>query len=274
MNIGIVGRGFVGSAVEFGFSRQTGCNAKVLIYDKDKTKSLNSLEQTVNESDFIFVSVPTPSKGEGEIDLSFLHEAIGEINDAKSRRIDNIILIRSTVVPGTCKDLQSYYPDLNIVFNPEFFTERSAKFDFINQARFIMGGSPVHTRRVANLFKLRFGDTIPCINTTFSTAELIKYMCNCFFATKISFLNEMKLLANNLSLDIDWDSAVEGFIRDGRIGHSHINVPGHDGKYGFGGACFPKDIQALIKFGEYNNIEMNTLKGAWKTNLEVRNEKR
>ena len=67
--------------------------------------------------------------------------------------------------------------------------------------------------------------------------------------------------------------ALDGFFRDGRVGHSHMNVPGHDGKFGFGGSCFPKDIQAMINFGESLGLNMNTLKGAWNTNLEVRPER-
>jgi len=72
---------------------------------------------------------------------------------------------------------------------------------------------------------------------------------------------------------VDWDVAVDGFIRDGRIGHSHLNVPGHDGKFGFGGSCFPKDVQAMIDFGKVLGLEMHTLIGAWETNLQVRPEK-
>ena len=87
---------------------------------------------------------------------------------------------------------------------------------------------------------------------------------------KVSFLNEMKLVAD--ACQANWVDAKEGFVRDGRVGHSHMNVPGHDGKLGFGGSCFPKDIQAMIAFGEYLGISMNTLKGAWATNLYVRPE--
>ena len=112
---------------------------------------------------------------------------------------------------------------------------------------------------------------MPVLETDFQTAELIKYMNNLFFATKVSFLNEMKVLADNIGAN--WNDAIEGFILDGRIGHSHLSVPGPDGKFGFGGSCFPKDIQALIDFADKNGIEMNVLKGAWKTNLNVRPEK-
>ena len=267
--IGIIGRGFVGSAVEFGFSAQTGCDAIVKVFDKDPKISLHSLSETINESDFIFVSVPTPSNSDGSINIDILHSVLSDINQINNS--DNIILIRSTITPGTTRKFEKEFPKLKFVFNPEFLTERSAKYDFINQSRFILGGDKVYTSKVASLLKWRFGYSIPVIETNFETAELIKYMNNCFFATKVSFLNEMKLISDQIGSD--WDIAVEGFQRDGRIGHSHLSVPGPDGKLGFGGSCFPKDIQAIIDFAQKLDINLNTLQGAWETNLSVRPEK-
>ena len=255
--IGIIGRGFVGSAVEFGFSAQTGCDAQIKVYDKDPAKSIHTLEDTVNESDFIFLSVPTPSNEDGSMHLGILESVLQDIQVVNKRK-DNIILIRSTIIPGTTTKLCKKYKKLNIVFNPEFLTERSAKFDFINQSRFILGGRKRNTARVADLYRWRFGDSVPCIETNFETAEMIKYMNNCFFATKVSFMNEMKLIADKSN--VDWDLAVDGFVRDGRIGHSHLAVPGPDGKRGFGGSCFPKDIQAMINFGKNLDVDMNTYK--------------
>ena len=270
MNIGIIGRGFVGSAVANGFSSSTGYNAKIRIYDKDASRSLNSLEDTVNKSDFIFLSLPTPSNKDGSISLKILENILNEINAVNSNS-ENIVLLRSTVVPGTSEAFQKKFTNIRIVFNPEFLTERSAYFDFINQSRVILGGLSEHVEKVANLYSDRFGSHLPIIKTNFQTAELIKYMNNCFFATKVSFLNEMKQISD--LVDADWDNAVEGFILDGRIGHSHINVPGHDGKFGFGGSCFPKDMRALITFSDQLNLDLKTLKGAWETNLVVRPEK-
>ena len=101
------------------------------------------------------------------------------------------------MTPGSTDLFEKKYPELNLVFNPEFLTERSAKLDFINQARFILGGSKVKIpAKVAELYRWRFGQSISIIETTFETAELIKYMNNCFFATKVSFMNEMKLVAD------------------------------------------------------------------------------
>ncbi len=270
VSIGVVGKGFVGTAVAHGFSHQTGYGAEIRIYDKDPEKSQDTLDETVNKSEFIFLSVPTPADKDGFNDLSIVRSALRDI-ESICKSPDNIILVRSTVVPGTTRALQKEFPNLRMVFNPEFLTERSASFDFINQTRVILGGDKQHTNKVKYLYKNRFGDFLPVLETNFETAEMIKYMNNLFFATKVSFLNEMKLLGDKVG--VDWSNAIEGFILDGRIGHSHIAVPGPDGKLGFGGSCFPKDIQALIKFGEQNNVDMNVLKGAWKTNLEVRPER-
>jgi len=275
MKIGIFGRGFVGSAVEFGFSPQTGCDADVKIYDKDETKSTHKLTDVVNDSDFIFLSVPTPSNSDGSINLDILDSALNDIDKVHTREKDNAILIRSTVIPGTTWSLQTKYPQLNILFNPEFLTERSANFDFINQNRFIIGnngkmGSIMQSENFVKLIKDRFGDCVAVMETSYETAELIKYMNNCFFATKVSFMNEMYQIAEKI--DANWEDAVSGFVSDGRIGHSHLGVPGHDGKFGFGGSCFPKDIQAMIDFAESFGLNPSVLRGAWEKNLEVRPE--
>lgn len=265
--IGIVGNGFVGSAVRYGFSPSVGCDAEVKVYDKDPNKSTDKLSDVI-KSDIIFLSVPTPSNLDGSMNIDIVDRALTDIDEHSTNAV---ILLRSTVVPGTTKKLQDKYPNLRLVFNPEFLTERSANFDFINQDRVILGGDINDVKVAEDLFKSRFGSTLSILKTNYETAELIKYMTNTFFATKISFLNDMKLIADKSG--VIWEDAVDGFIRDGRVGHSHLNVPGHDGKYGFGGSCFPKDIQALITFGKELGVEMSVLEGAWKTNLKVRPEK-
>ena len=116
--IGVVGRGFVGSAVQFGFSPQVGCDAEVRVYDIDPSKSTHTLEETVNESDFVFLSVPTPSNGDGSINIDILDNALNNINEVSERQ--NAILVRSTVIPGTTQKFQMKYTDLNLLFNPEY----------------------------------------------------------------------------------------------------------------------------------------------------------
>ena len=271
INIGIIGFGFVGSSVAYGFSAQTGFDqAELRIFDKNPAKSTHTLDEVLKESDFIFLSVPTPSNVDGSINLSILESVIDEIN-THGTKDGCVVLVRSTVIPGTTRRFQEKYKNVTLVFNPEFLTERSAKFDFINQARFILGGDPKDTSKVAKLFSTRFGSSTPTIQTNFETAEFIKYMNNCYFATKVSFMNEMKLIADKSG--VDWRIAVDGFVRDGRVGHSHLAVPGPDGKCGFGGSCFPKDIQAMMSHAKDVGVEPSVLNGAWKTNLNVRPEK-
>ena len=272
--IGIVGRGFVGSAVQFGFSPNVGCDVEVRVYDVNPNKSTHTLEETVNESDFVFLSVPTPSNRDGSINIDILDDALNNINEVSECR--NVILVRSTVTPGTTQKLQMKYIDLNLLFNPEYLTERSAKFDFINQSRFIIGSgeatiSKMYSENLADLFRDRFGESASILETNYETAEMIKYMNNCFFATKVSFMNEMYKVAEKSN--VDWKQAVSGFVTDSRIGHTHLDVPGPDGKFGFGGSCFPKDVRAMIKYAEEIGVEMNVLKGVWETNLQVRPEK-
>jgi|TARA_Y100000296_G_C5160368_1_gene251474 UDPglucose 6-dehydrogenase len=272
--IGIVGKGFVGSAVQFGFSPSVGCDAEVRVYDINPNKSIHTLEETVNESDFIFLSVPTPSNKDGSINIDILDDALNNINEVSE--CQNAVLVRSTVVPGTTRKLQGKYPDLNLLFNPEFLTERNAKFDFINTSRFVVGNNgktlnELHSEKLVDLFRDRFSEGISVLETNYETAEMIKYMSNCFFATKISFMNEMYKIAEKS--DVDWEQAVSGFVTDGRIGHTHLDVPGPDGKFGFGGSCFPKDVRAMIKYAEEIGVDMNVLRGAWETNLQVRPEK-
>ena len=205
----------------------------------------------------------------GSISLKYINQVFKEINGV-NRRSDNVIILKSTVVPGTTEKLQEKFPNLNIVFNPEFLTERSARLDFINQTRIVLGGDKLHTSKVATLFDDRF-KYCHIIQTDYKTAEIIKYFSNIFFAVKVSFANEMKLMCDMIGAD--WDTALEGFVADGRVGDSHLNVPGPDGKNGFGGSCFPKDISAFMSFAKSVGVGVNTIKGAWKTNLEVRPEK-
>ena len=263
--IGIVGNGFVGNSIAFGFSP----THEVRIHDKDPKKNLNTLEEVL-ECDYVFVCVPTPMNPDGSINLDIVHKALQEIEFYIKWNKDNILILKSTMIPGTVEALQYKYPTLNIVFNPEFLTERTAKLDFLTQARIILGGDKRHTTKVKQLFEERFMHSY-VIETDTTTAEMVKYMNNVFFASKVSIMNEFKQVCD--SVGADWGVALKGFTADGRIGDSHLNVPGPDGKMGFGGSCFPKDINAFISLAESYDVDVHTIKGAWATNLEVRPEK-
>ena len=184
--IGVIGNGYVGGAIANGFSPAATGTCDVKVYDVLPERSVNTLEETVNDSDFVFVSVPTPMNKNGSINLKFINEAFKQINDVNENE-NNIIILKSTVVPGTTEKLQKKFPDLNIVFNPEFLTEKSARLDFINQTRIVLGGNKIHTSQVAELFNERF-KYCHIIQTDFKTSEMIKYFCNVFFSVKVSFV--------------------------------------------------------------------------------------
>ena len=203
----------------------------------------------------------------GEVDLSILDQVLEQIEDV-NRNDDNIVIVKSTAVPGTTLRYINKHPKLNIVFNPEFLTERTARLDFINTSRIVIGAEDSElSRRVSGLYRDRFQAT-QIIETDTQSAEFIKYMCNCFFSVKVSFMNEMYQMA--VLKDLCWDSVMIGFLSDGRIGNSHTDVPGHDGSLGYGGKCFPKDINGFIKYFEDTGIEPAVMKASWKKNLEVR----
>ena len=259
IKLGVIGNGFVGEAISFAFSSI----ADMYIYDTDPSRCLNDLE-SVHNCDFVFICVPTPMYEDGSQDLSYVENAFEKATDKP------IYILKSTVLPGTTQGLSQQYPNLKIIFSPEFLTERTAKLDMLTQSRIILGGDLSLTEKAKSLFNQRFKSK-NIIQTDCKTAELTKYMNNCFFATKVSIMNEFKLLSDKIGAN--WDDALRGFISDGRIGDSHLNVPGHDGRLGYGGTCFPKDVNALISFAESHKIEINSIKGGWKTNLEVRSEK-
>ena len=265
-NIGIIGNGFVGSAISAGFLLHVN---DIFIYDVLPEKSTHTFSEVLNSSDVVFVSVPTPMRQVegGDIDLSIMDSVIEKISRYNDR--DNVIVIKSTVVPGTVEKYVEKYPDLNFVFNPEFLTERKARLDFINTARIVLGGTVEDCDRVEDLYRQRFPYT-PVVKTDLATAQLIKYMANCFFAVKVSYMNEMKQICD--AAGANWDDALNGFITDGRIGNSHIDVPGHDGDCGFGGKCFPKDLNAMMHMAEELGVKPLVLESAWQKNLEVRGD--
>jgi UDPglucose 6-dehydrogenase len=256
--VGVIGHGFVGEAQSFAFSPIS----EIHVYDIDPLKSSSTLEQ-VYECDFVFVAVPTPMYENGEQDLSYIEDVFSKAQSGP------IYIIKSTVIPGTTTKLINQYANLDIIFCPEFLTQRTAKLDMLTQARIIFGGDPRLTKRVEKLFTARFMNR-NIIHTDSTTAELIKYMNNSFFATKTSIMNEFKRLSD--ALGANWEDALYGCVSDCRIGDSHLHVPGPDGKPGYGGVCFPKDVNAITNLGRQLGVPLNTIEAGWKTNLEVRPE--
>jgi len=271
-SIGIIGNGFVGSAIVHGFAHYVN---DVKVFDKDSKRSSHSLGECLNQ-DIVFVCLPTPMSlaDDGKCDLSIINSFFEDIS---SHNPECIFVIKSTVPVGTTYNLQSKFKNLKILHSPEFLTARTSALDFITPSRNIIGFPKDFynkldnvPNKVAGLFKERFPGIKTFLMDSDST-EMIKYIANCFFATKISYFNEVKLLCDKLNLN--FGDIMEGVLSDGRIGISHYQVPGHDGLPGFGGTCFPKDINSFINLMCDNGIDSHVLKGAWKTNLKVRPSK-
>ena len=268
MRIGIVGQGYVGTAVKEVFSK----HYDVETYDLDKDKcSVDYLEDIVELSNIIFICVPTPMKKDGSCDTSIVEAVVKDINDmVVSRNVSGrIVAIKSTIPPGTTNRLNKECHNISVIFNPEFLTEANFIDDFKNQNRIIIGGERPSTTKLRQVYSLAFPKA-KIVKTGSITAEMVKYFTNTFLATKVSFANEMYQICGRLG--IDYDKVVEYSTYDERLGKSHWAVPGPDGKFGFGGSCFPKDINALIQLGLELDMTPEVLMAAWETNLEVRPE--
>ena len=198
MNIGIVGQGFVGSAISAGLKN----HYKINTYDIDETKCNQTLEWVCLDSDIIFVCLPTPMRKDGSCDTRILEKAIEDIEETclQGGRQESrpILIIKSTVTPGTTERIAHKYTDegrkcnghpaMPVCFSPEFLTEANSFEDFKNQTRIIIGGPSKVTSIIEQMFKQVF-PTTPIIKTRTKTAEMAKYFTNCFLATKVTFAN-------------------------------------------------------------------------------------
>ncbi len=177
------------------------------------------------------------------------------------------VVIKSTVPPGTTSKWNKQFKPIDIIFNPEFLTEANAVSDYEKQTRIILGGPRQSTTKLKPIFKKAFPNA-DIIKTDSTYAEMVKYITNSFLATKVSFANEMYQICERL--DVDYDKVIEYATYDDRLGKSHWSVPGPDGDFGYGGHCFPKDIQALISVAENLGIFPEMLISTDEKNNEVR----
>ena len=265
MKLGVVGQGYVGSAIKEGFSGFY----DIETYDKyDEDKSSCNLSKMVEMCKVIFVCVPTPMNKNGSCNTEVVESVVKKIDELSNRNI--IVVIKSTVPPGTTNRLNKKYKNISVIFNPEFLTEANFIEDFKNQKRIILGG----TRKGTNKLRQIYGYVFPkshIIKTGSITAEMIKYLTNTFLSTKVSFANEMYLLCDKLG--IDYDKVVEYATLDDRLGVTHWNVPGPDGDFGFGGHCFPKDLRALISICDEYDLDSDVLRSVMYTNDKVRKDR-
>ena len=263
MNVGIIGLGYVGSACKSLFKEYFSLNT----YDIQKDCNCKSAQQVAKNSDIIFICLPTPMQKDRSCDLSIIHSVLDQINNLN---IKKFIVIKSTVEIGMTERFTAHYKNLHFIFNPEFLTEANFIEDFKNQDRIIIGShSDEAARALTELYNTIYSknDNVRIERTTPTNAELVKYVTNSFLAVKVSFANEISLFAKQIGAD--YDKVIELSTLDKRLGSSHWSVPGPDGSNGFGGSCFPKDINSLINSFHKNGIEAKVLEAAWDRNITI-----
>jgi len=301
MNIAVVGLGFVGLSISSVLASK---NYNVIGIDIDNQKCSDirngvlplfepDLENTlkiglkkkltvsnnfslIKNCDMIFVTVGTPQKSNGAIELSMIKKAttaIGQI--IKKSKKNPIIFIKSTVVPGTAQNVilpilektsgKKANRGFGLISNPEFLQESNAIRDTKFPHVIILGGKQTKYMKKAKMFFTKMHPNVPIVITNFQTAEMIKYANNSFLATKISFINQLSNICQNIpGTNIDDIAKIIGL--DSRIGKLFLNAGP-----GYGGACLPKDISALIKFSDKIGVKPILLNAVKKTNHEQMN---
>ena len=265
MNIGIWGSGIVGSATGFLLER----GHKVLYYDKYKKDSkFVSDEELVRGCEIIFVCVPAPMGRSGEIDLRYLRDSLSRISSLRKKR--KIVVIKSSLVSGITRRMSELYPEMDFAFNPEFLREKYSKEDMVNAKRVVIGVDKDSVFSILKKMYRKVFKDIPIIKTTLEEAEAIKYVANVFLAGQVALANELYNICKKLK--VDYEKVRRTLVYDNRIG-KNIMVPGPDGDFGFGGKCFPKDLNALIYIAREFGYRPYLLEEMWRLNLKVRKSK-
>jgi len=268
---GIIGNGFVGKATRLLASK----NHEVKIYDVNPEKCYppNIILGDLTDCHIIFVAVPTPSNPDGSCHLELVKSVVKNI---RALNIRAHIVIRSTVTIGTCDELGCY-------FMPEFLTEKKWAEDVCQCRNWIVGitqpnfvsdtvdnaNSDFMEKITALINDARDEGIIQYNNITFVSnkeAEMIKYYRNTFLAVKVSYSNEIYEFCRTKG--IDYETVCRVATQDDRIGSSHTVVPGHDGRFGFGGTCFPKDTHSLLYQFEMVGLKSYILRSAVQRNNE------
>lgn len=264
-NIGVVGWGFVGQATGKGLAKNK--INKIFVYDKERTSPL-TLPQVVDRSEFLFVCVPTPMFDDySGMSMEIVDEVVGQIAPLV-KGTDKIVIVKSTVLPGTTAKYIKKYPKVNFAMNPEFLTQNNANKDFLNPARTVLGiSNKALGTRLTNLYKTILPKNHPFYIMGTTSAEVAKYMSNLMLASKVILANEFFTLSK--SVGADYDKVKKAVEADPRIG-THLKVPGPDRDFGFGGACFPKDMIGILGMARKQKIDVSVLEAVWEKNLKVR----
>lgn len=258
MKVGIIGFGFVGNAVKNAYDL-VGIESIV----SDPAKGLIVKNYQLENCDAIFICVPSPMKLDGQCDTSILESVIDDL-----KNYQGVIISKVTADPSKYKQLQEKH--INLVHAPEFLVAATAKEDYIKGEFAIIGGRDEFCEKALNIIRLAQPKITNYKFCSIQEAALAKYTINSFLATKVMFLNQLKTLSD--ALNADYNTVTDCIRLDSRIGNSHTSVPGPDGKYGFGGACFPKDTSALNHLAKSLDVDFSILNEVILANKKLRND--
>ena len=262
MKLGIVGNGYVGGAVRVFMEARE----EVRVFDSDPTRCTHSLEE-VAESDLVFICLPTAHSGGGQ-NSTIVLDACVALDGLVSRRTP--VIIKSTILPGTSREIQSFCPNLEVVFSPEFLTARTAERDFANPLKVVLGFGSTRGQDIVLHHQAWFPES-ELVLCSWEEAESLKYACNNFLATRVGFWNDFYDFCQAMGVDYD---LVAGQAHDliQLIAPEYCLVPGPDGQRGYGGACLPKDSWALMTLAGELGVEMSVLRSVIKSNIKRRPE--
>jgi UDPglucose 6-dehydrogenase len=255
-----MGMGVVGSAVAASLK-----GAELLVtYDKYRYERSLGL-QNLRYTEFCFICVPTPTTS-GRQDLTAIIECLEQLDRLGYR---GVVVIKSTVLPGSTQLLANRFFAIPLVHYPEFLSERSANQDYLDQKTVLLSGKKEDRALVHKLLEASLGRSLEAMESDmFEATEFAKYIHNCALAIQLSFLNEMRELIGSQEL---YDQSARMAHRFGNI-NQYFRVPGPDGRMGWGGKCFPKDTKALLSHAMRVGREMATLRGAVATNTRFRSD--
>jgi UDPglucose 6-dehydrogenase len=265
-DIGFVGFGIVGRATAFAFAEKSRGRDRICFYDK--FQETPPLETVIQASEFVFICLPTPMKeDESGIDLSIVEENIHNISRVTDGT-DKVVILKSTIIPGTTNRFEAQYPNTRFAFNPEFLTEANSVQDVLNAPEVVLGANNDSTyRRLATFYQERFPSIHVWPNPGTKAAEVVKYFRNAFLATKVTFGNQMKDFCE--TIDVNYHEVKTIAAADPRIVDAHLDV---SSLRGFGGKCFPKDVVALRGAFIEAGVDHSLLDSIWDYNKRIRQQ--
>ena len=242
LRIGVAGIGFVGGAMLASFRKQPGA-AQVTTYDK--YRGIGEAKHLLH-TDILFLALPTELDGETKAyDLSAIHDVCSFL---QLHAFSGVVVLKSTVLPGTTEQLAQRYAHLQLVHNPEFLSAATAERDFHEQRHIVLGKHSSTPEAAFERLRTFYATLYPAADITVCScgeSEMMKIGCNAFYSVKIQFFNEIHALCARQGLS--YDCVKEMMLKNGWIHPMHTRVPGHDGQLSFGGKCLPKDSCALAE---------------------------